>query len=319
MKYSQDLFGNGQLCLEETHTPDLPLMSSRVWVGVVLAGVLGIVLTFSTLLPPLGGSLLLGSSIGLIIIGPIGGVATFPGTPKPSIPLPGAEDRLKSLVDLRERRTKAERESALDNFDRMLERMERSEGHRVVLRVSPHFGRFLDSMTAHYPQWDSEGRIRTYVLMKKVSENITPGNADSCLDLIYSTLVARGAEATEMSRLTLIGKVEEMYRDPTNQWPHHIAGTLLLMNRDDGGYAKGLVVDAIHLWSSERFDRLLPDFRVIGIMPKSARDGVEDLVQKEIGKASRAHDVPAEARAKEILETFIPVPGAQVPIRSGPA
>lgn len=282
-------------------------MRSRVWLGGTLVGVLGVVLalSLSRILPPLGGSVLLGSSIGLIIVGPVVGVASIPVRPEPKRYAPTVEARLDDLVESRERKAREEHEKALENFDRLLERVEKMDDPELNSKLSRNFDRFLRRMTAHYPQWDSEGRLRTWLLMKKLSQAISPRNADACLDLVYSTLVTRGAEATEMSQITLSRKVENIYLDPMNEGPHHIAGTLLLMNRGDGAYAKGLVADAIHLWSNERFDRLLPDFAAIREMSASAMKEVEDLLQKEAAKALRAEDVAAGLRSKEILQTIL--------------
>ncbi|MDE1854230.1 MAG: hypothetical protein KGI38_10875 [Thaumarchaeota archaeon] len=268
----------------------------------MLAGVAGLALTIPDILPPLVQSVVLGSSIGLIVVGPVGQLAMAATTPKKKSP---PEVQLKELVEQRTKTRKLEHEKILDNFDEMLSKVEELDDPEVNQKVTLNFDRFVERLTSHYPQWDAEGRLRTYVLMQKIADSLTLRNADTYLNMAYRTLVARGSEATEISHITLNGKVERIYREPESEWARHLAGTLILMNKEDEGYAKGLVEDAIQLWSDERFERLLPDFKAIRLMSESARMEVEDMIEKEMAKARRVGNAPAILRSRKILDTII--------------
>ncbi|MDG7034388.1 MAG: hypothetical protein JRN69_07825 [Nitrososphaerota archaeon] len=277
------------------------MMRSRAWSLAALVGGVGIAMTVPGFLPPLGQSILLGSSIGLIVVGPVRGLAI----PKPSMPKQPPEDKLRGLVKARDRERGAQREETLDSFDSLLEKVEDMDDPAVKEKLVRNFDRFVGRLTAHYPEWDAEGRLRTYVLMEKIGNSLSLQNADVYLGLAYQTLVARGAEATEISHETLNGKVRRMYLDPRSEWTRYLAGTLILMNREDEEYAKEMVADAIHLWSDERFDRSLPDFKAVRQLPDSTRREVEDMVEKEMEKARTAGDVGVILRAREIMESII--------------
>jgi hypothetical protein len=272
----------------------------------MIAGVAGLALTIPSFLPPLLDSLLLGSSIGLIMVGPVAEltVAATAGA-KPKVVKVSTAVRLKELVKSREATRKAEHEKILDNFDAMLSTVEKLDDPVVNQKVTRQFGNFVGKLTSHYPVWDAEGRLRTYVLLKKISDSLNTQNADAYLGIAYRTLLERGAEATELSRLTLNGKVGKVYADPESEKARHLAGTLLLMNREDEEFAKGLVEDAIHLWSDERFRRLLPDFKAVRMMSEPTRRDIEDMIEREIPKARRARNTVAVQRAKLLLETII--------------
>lgn len=277
-------------------------MRSRVWMGGTVAGIVGIALALFSLLPPLGESILLGSSIGLIVVGPIGGLAMQARTVTVQ---PSRDEKLRELVAARERKEKAEHEEVLLSFDRLLARVEKIDNPEVNDRVARNFDKFMRRLTSHYPEWDSEGRLRTYVLMNKVARRLNRQNAEAYLNMVYTTLVARGSEATAMSNISLNGKVERMYRDPGEREAHHLAGTLLLMNRADEVYAKGLVADAMHLWSEERFDRFLPDFMAVKELSEKARREVEGMIAKDMAKARAVGDVSVVMRGREIMRAII--------------
>ena len=229
-------------------------MRSRVWGLGIVAGTAGLAVTITSLLPPLARSLILGSSLGLILVGPMRRLVTL--SPKAPEGFSTPEERLMQLVSVRKKKQVVEHERILDNFDSMLSKVEEIDDPSVNRRVTEDFERFVGRLTRHYPEWDSEGRLRTFVLMKKISHSLSVQNADTYLDLAYKTLVARGAEASELSHITLNGSVEKMYRDPGSEKAHHLAGTLLLMNRGDEYYAREMVVEAIHLWSDIRFEEM---------------------------------------------------------------
>lgn len=269
----------------------------------LVAGAAGIASAFSFLLPPLEGSLVLGSSIGLIMAGPVSGLgAHSPNREKWRTP----EERLNEAVAVRRRAAKIEREAALEGFDRVLVTVEKVGDPLFGGRVGREFELSMARMTEHYPEWDPEGRLRTYFLLKKIGSNLNAGNAGAYLEVAYRTLEARGKEAAQISHDTLGGRVELIYRDPESGSARHLAGTLLLMNRDDLRYIEGIVTDALHLWSDERFEGLLLDFRALIAMPEETKAEVETLLKKEMAKAARARDASAMARAREILRVVIP-------------
>ncbi|HKT22393.1 MAG TPA: hypothetical protein VJR06_07295, partial [Nitrososphaerales archaeon] len=205
------------------------MMRSRVWPIGAVVGAIGVALTVPGFLPPLGQSLLLGSSIGLLVIGPASGFVRPKSSKPPDQP---PEVKLKALVKTRRKETEAERERTLDSFDSLLERVDGVEDPAENEALARRIDRSVDRLTSIYPEWNAEGRLRTYVLMKKIGDSLSLKNADAYLDMAYRTLVARGAEATEISHETLNGKVERIYLDPRSEWARHVAGTLILMNRE---------------------------------------------------------------------------------------
>ncbi len=281
-------------------------MRPRAWGLATLAGLVGLAVTVPNVLPPLMESIVLGSSLGLIFAGPIGLLATAKSRPVEVVLPPDV--RLKELVQVRKKENNdriVERERILNNFDSLLSRVEEMDDPEVNRKVTEDFERFVVKLTKHYPAWDSEGRLRTYVLMQKISDSLNLHNADAYLDMAYRTLMARGHEATEMSHITLNGKVEQMYRDPESEGAHRLAGTLLLMNRGNDEYATGMVADAIHLWSDTRFARAKGDFAAVSMLGPKEKDSIVELLEKEIGKTTRARNEKAAARARDILSTVL--------------
>jgi hypothetical protein len=215
------------------------------------------------------------------------------------------ETRIKRLVRGRDHNRTAEHERILGDFDSLLSKVEEIDDPVVNKRVTANFDHFIERLTRHYPEWDSEGRLRTYYLLKKISNSLNLHNADTYLDMAYQTLMARGTEATEMSHLTLNGKVERMYRDPKGEGANHLAGTLLLMNRGDDEYARQMVIDAIHLWSSKRFKKLRQDFATVPSLGTEGEESIIDLLEKEMEKAKRMKDRPTAIRAKQLWKTVL--------------
>ena len=269
----------------------------------LVAGVAGLASAFSFLLPPLAGSLVLGSSIGLIMVGPVSELRVrSPSRETWRTP----EERLSEAVTVRRRAARIEQEEALEGFDRALTTVERVGDPLTGERAGRELQLSLDKMTEHYPEWDPEGRLRTYFLLKKIGINLNAGNAGSYLGVAYRALEARGREATQMSNDALRERVERIYLDPGSEGAMHLAGTLLLMNRDDLRYTEGIVTDALHLWSDERFEELLQDFKALNAMPEGTKAEVVTLLRREMAKAARAGEAKAAARAREILSIVIP-------------
>lgn len=272
-------------------------MRSRREGLALIVGALGLAFAISNLLPPLAESLVVGASLGIIIAGPVGELSLTPA-PRLQVQRP-PEVRLKEAVRERRAISKIEFEKTLDRFDSLISRVHVGPGDDLRSDASMNFKTSVDALTRHYPVWDSEGRIRTYVLMKEISESMDSRNADAYLDMAYHTLVARGEEATQLSRITLNGKVEKIYREPKSE-NTHLAGTLLLMNRGDELYAEGMTVDAIHLWSETRFAKLLRDFAAVPMLGPRSKESILDLLEKEAAKAKRAGDRAVYQRAERL-------------------
>ena len=277
-------------------------MRSRSGSLTLIFGVVGLAMTIPRVIPPLGESLLLGVSVGLILVTPVRELV------KTSAPLRAEriapEVVLQEVVKTRRRKTAVEREAALEKFDALISRVDHV-GEPDFENVSKNFDTFVDRLTAHYPVWDSEGRLRTYVLMKKISESLDLHNADAYLDMAYRTLMARGVEASELSHITLNGKVERIYRDPESEGAHRLAGTLLLMNRGADEYAQQQVVDAVHLRSGARFASLKEDFAAVAALGEHEAEAIIQLLEKEMEKAMKAKDMVAAKRAKELWMTVL--------------
>ena len=279
------------------------MMRSRVEGLALAAGASGLALTIPSFLPPLVNSLVLGLSVGMIITGPLGELVNSATTPGPKKVPP----EVKAMETIQKRRSVVEMEyaRALDDFDSVIARLEGSHGGEVRDDVARSFNRSVGRLTDHYPMWNSEGRLRTYVLLKKIASSMDTSNMDEYLDLAYKTLVARGDEATQLSHITLNGSVERIYREPSSEGTHRLAGTLLLMNRGDELYAESMVVDALHLWSDARFARLEKDFATVSILGPEKVDSVVDLLDREVAKGKRAGEVTVVERAQRLKTTVL--------------
>ncbi len=281
------------------------MMRPRGWGLLTAAGAAGLVAASLNFMPPLPESLLIGSSIGMVVVGPAGRMVKEALPPRKARAEPAPEAELKRLTQARTRARAEEHERILDNFDTLLSRVEAVDDPEVNKKVTENFERFVERLTRHYPEWDAEGRLRTYVLMKKIADSLNLHNADTYLDMAYRTLMARGAEASEISHITLNGKVERMYRDPENEGTRRLAGTLLLMNRGDDEYAREMVVEAVHLWSDSRFLNLRGDFATVSSLGKQEEESVLDLLEKEMEKAARVKDTGAAKRARDLWMTIL--------------
>ena len=278
------------------------MMSYQKRSVLLAAGAAGLALTIPSFLPPLANSLVLGLSLGVIITGPLGRLVNSATTPpaRPQTP----EVRLKRIVRKRRAEVEAEFTRALDRFDSLVPRVEELPRAEVREEFSDRFRSSLDELNRHYPKWDAEGRLRTYVILDKIAKSMDMKNADAYLNMAFDMLVSRGDEATQMSNITLRDKVEDMYLDPQSEVAHRLAGTLMLMNREDEEYTKSLVADAIHLWTDRRFTRLLEDFSAVRMLGSERVSSILELLQKEESKAARAKNDVALRRAK-MLEVTI--------------
>jgi hypothetical protein len=223
----------------------------------------------------------------------------------PRAPVNTAEEELERMVQERRNRSAREHARVLEDFDALITRVAYDHDQGANGEVAENFGRFIDSLTAHYPEWDSEGRLRTYILLKEIAQSLNIKNANAYLDMAFRTLLARGDEATDISHIALNGTVEKMYRNPRSGGPHRLAGTLLLMNRGNDEYARQMVIDAVHLWSDRRFSRLVQDFAAVPALGEDEEESVLQLLEKEMEKTSWAKDTKAKRRAKQMWMTII--------------
>ena len=274
------------------------MMSSQRWSVLLVVGAAGLALTIPSLLPPLANSLVLGLSLGVIITSPLERLVTSVTTPRPEPQTP--EVRLKRIVRKRQAAAESEFTRALDRFDSLIPKVEELPGPGVREDLSNRFRGSLDELNRHYPRWDSEGRIRTYVVLEKIAKSMDLHNADAYLDMAFEMLVTRGDEATQLSRLTLRDKVEDLYLDPQSEVAHRLAGTLMLMNREDEDYTKSMVADAIHLWTDRRFVGLVEDFAAVRMMGSDRVKSILELLEKEASKAKKANNQIAQLRAKTL-------------------
>ena len=270
------------------------------------AGLVTAAISALNLIPPIGNSLLLGTGIGLFVAAPVSGMAMEAAArvkvkvPQKLVP----REKTMDLVEVRRKTVEIERKRALDTFDAVIERVSRAKDADVIRKIDAKFATLVDRLTRHYPEWDGEGRLRTYFLLKGIADSLDSENAEAFLNMAFRTLQARGNEAADLSRITLNGKVERLYRDTEGETARRLAGTLLLMNRGDEYYAQEMVVNAIHLWSDARFEKLKDDFAAVPSLGLKEEERILQLLEKEICKAGMANDTKSADRAKELLSTI---------------
>ena len=285
------------------------MMRYRPWGLGVAAGVTGLGVAVTRFIPAIIGSIVVGGTIGLWLTwGVRRRVAAVPAGLPTGSPL---KRKPAETPQARQRRRAAERDKVLDGFDRLLARIVKVEDPAASKEVAEQFQDLVDRLTTYCPEWDAAGRLRTFVLMKKIADSLGIRSAYPYLEIAYKLLLIRGAEATEMSRLTLSPKLEGRYRDPWNEGAPRLAGTLMLMNKDEGGYANEMIVEAIHLWSDERFARMKEELATVSVLGTEQERSALDLLEKEIAKSTQANDTVVAKRAKEIwvaIQTTDPRP-----------
>jgi hypothetical protein len=288
------------------------MMRSRIRNLALITGTVGLAASIPDVLPPIANALLLGVSVGMIIAGPMGDLLY--SASRSHAPEASPKEQLEKMVQERRNLSAKEHARVLTDFDDLISKVAYGQEPGVNEDVAKSFGRFIESLTAHYPEWDSEGRLRTFILLKEIEQSLNIRNADPYLDIAYRTLLARGNEATDISHIALNGTVEKIYRDPRSGGPHRLAGTLLLMNRGNDEYARQMVIDAIHLWSDTRFKRLKQDFATVPTLGTKEEESIVSLLEKEMEKANRTKDRVSARRAKELWKTVLlatprPAPG----------
>jgi hypothetical protein len=283
----------------------------------MVTGSLGVAASSLNLLPPLSNGLLLGSSIGLVIASAIGPrIVTIREQVRNSknrlsytFPYEAEfEDRVAAIGRATKAANKADtakQKEVTKTFDRLVQQLEDIDDPVVTGIVVKNFWRHVERFTAIYPEWHPEGRVRTFFLMKKIGKVLDLYNADRYLGMALGLLRARRDEARVMSRTTINGRVEKLYFDPLSEGTRYLAGTLLLMNRGEVDFAKGIVADAIHLWSDMRFDNLKEDFALVSMLEREERKSLVDLLEREIVKSNLARDTKAALRAKEMYSTIL--------------
>ena len=190
----------------------------------------------------------------------------------------------------------------LDEFDKALSTMKKKNGS------SPQMVETMDKamakLYAEYPEWEGEGRLRTYTVLKKISDLLDRDNVDSYMGMTFRMLQERNGEAAEYTRTLLNGRVEKMYRDPEFEGSKYLAGTLIMMNRTQKEYIEEIIGDALHLWSEPRFQALKPELSILSMLKQEDRDSVGEMLMKEITKAKMVNDRKVVSRARVITKAL---------------
>jgi hypothetical protein len=287
------------------------LNKSRSRVAAAAAGMAGMASFASGLLPPLPASLVLGSSLGIVLATAVGArigrAARRVASVRPRVrPMPVVE--LSSSLE-----PTAEMTKTLATFDRAFTLLsvpnERRETRKAVLK---RFEEAMLDLCREFPEWEGEGRLRTYLLLKSVAESLDPDHAEDYLGIAMRTLLLRNGEATEYSKKLLAEKLERMYLDPEYEDMKHLAGTLILMNKDDGNYVKSVVLDALHLWSAQKFDSLRQELKVVMAIGRRQLQSLREMLIREEEKAGRAGDEEVASRAREMLAMMDSEPGVKL-------
>lgn len=276
-------------------------------------GLCGFVFFFFRMLPWLPDSILLGCSIGLMLSSTFWHHVRPPVRPQAQARGPGKESRevkiplqaptrsAEEKVVVKPSRPSAEMVRALDKFDKLLPTLGGTHGSNMSADATREFTDALSNLNKLYPEWNGEGRLRTYVILKEVSRLINDKNADAYLNIVNKTLQVRNSEAAELSRVLLKDKLEKMYLDPAYANASSIPGTLILMNMDEEDGVNGIVMDAIHLWDESRFRNTKPELEMLNRLAQKEKASVIDMLEKEIVKSKKAKDTTSLSRAKEIL------------------
>jgi hypothetical protein len=287
------------------------LNNGRSRAAAVAAGITGIASFASGMLPPLPASLLLGSSLGVLLASAlgtkIGGAALKKATVRPverKMPVVDLSGSLEPTPEMT--KTLAAFDSA---FNLLNLRRDRRETRKAVLK---RFEEAMLELCREFPEWEGEGRLRTYLLLKSVAESLDPGHAEEYLGIAMRTLLLRNGEATEYSKKLLAEKLERMYLDPEYEDMKHLAGTLILMNKDDGNYVKSVVLDALHLWSAQKFDSLRQELKVVMAIGRRQLQSLREMLIREEEKAGRAGDEEVASRAREMLAMMDSEPGVKL-------
>jgi hypothetical protein len=286
-------------------------MRSKFRLIALISGMAGLAAYATRVLAPLPDSILAGSSTGLVLASvlyerlTLGPPAQMTEAPRELYPEAEWAKEVPTMVTrLTRKRTNAV-EKALAKFDAVVARLDARHGPFPDSEPEQVFETALEGMNKEIPEWDGEGRVRTYFLLHKIADSLEPRNAEAYMEMALELLKLRPNEAAEFSQGLLQDKAERLYSDPGNDKAKFVAGTLMLINRGKKDYVKTIVSDAIHLWSDTRFDNLISDFEVIRFIPNKERLDILDMVEKEIRKARRANDVHAVLRAREIMDLMV--------------
>lgn len=187
----------------------------------------------------------------------------------------------------------------LDEFDRALSSMRR--GAAAPGQVVESMDKAITKLYAEYPEWEGEGRLRTYTVLKRISDLLDNDNAEPLMGMAFRMLKTRNDEAREYTRTLLNQRVEKMYHDPHFENSKYVAGTLIMMNRKEKEYIEQIVTDAIHLWSQPRFEALKPELSILRMLELEDRNSIAEMVMKEIVKGKMVKDVQVVSRGRTII------------------
>lgn len=215
-------------------------------------------------------------------------------------PFPATQQMQAPMPHIRE--PKPRNSETLDEFDRALSSMKKGTGS--YKQVVETMDRAITKLNAEYPEWEGEGRLRTYSVLKRISNLLDHENVDAFMGMTFKMLETRNDEAAEYTRTLLNGRVEKMYRDPEYESSKYVAGTLIMMNRKQKEYVEQIVTDAIHLWSQPRFEALKPELRILRMLKQEDRNSIAEMVMKEIVKAKLVKDKQVASRARTIMRAL---------------
>jgi hypothetical protein len=278
---------------------------------VQVSGLAGVAFSATDLIPKLATSLVFGFSTGVTL----SGVLAFYVMASPKNKSQPAESVPKALPVFEMNEVNVPRGEAadtLDRFDNALSLLRgTSDGPSAALAAS-RMDKAVSNLSSNFPEWSPEGRLRTYMMLKKIADSINPANADSYLKVVVKALQLRNDEATEFAHMLLERKLERMYSDPDYHRLGNLTSSLILINKDETVRVKEIVLDAIHMWDSHKFDSMKPSLRLVGSMERSERLAIRKMVKREASKASLANDEQVEARSKEMLRV-LRAPGPRSP------
>jgi hypothetical protein len=290
---------NGKMVIRSGFRIPITLRAVLKKIIPVAAGALGIAVSVTGIMTGLPSSLLMGVSAGVIIstLTVDRAMKAFrPGMPE----VPYATKQQQVKLDHKGEEPKDS--ETLKEFDQALASMRRKSGSSQ--QVVDTMDKAMSKLYAEYPEWDGEGRLRTYTVLKRVSDLLDHDNASQFMAMTFRMLQSRNDEAADYTRTLLNGKVEKMYEDPQYQNMKYLAGTLIAVNRRQKEFVENIITDAIHLWSEPRFEALKPELKMLRTLEQEDKNSIRELVKKEMAKAQRANDPQVAARARAVIRAM---------------
>jgi len=290
---------NGKMVIRYGFGIYMVLKRAKKEIIAIAAGAAGLAISLMGVVRGLPSSLLMGFSAGVMVSAIGFDVASRAFTPAlQEVPLTRETPPPKPKIW----QAKPKDSETLDEFDRALSTMRKKSGAHQ--KVGETMDRAMTKLYAEYPEWEGEGRLRTYTVLKKISALLDRDNVDTYMGLTFKMLQSRNGEAAEYTRTLLNGRVEKMYHDPEYEGSRYLAGTLIMMNRTQKEYVEEIINDAIHLWSEQRFQALKPELGILSMLEQEDRNSVGEMLMKEITKAKMVKDKRVASRARVITKAL---------------